>query len=273
MDWLLISKLTGGLGLFLYGMHQLEDALRELGGRAFKLFLRRHTSRPLKALLSGTIITALLQSSSVVTFIVLGFVGAGVFSMESALAVVLGSNLGTTLSNWLVAFLGFKLDIESYALPVAGLAGIGLVFSSGNRKLFHSCRFLLGFALLFLGLDYIRDAIEAGMKDFDFGTYLDLPVPVFILIGFVITALIQSSSATMVITLSALHSGVLPFHLAVAVIIGSESGTAVKSLLAALGGAASKRKVATGNLLFNLFITLFAYALMRPLISLRRTFS
>ena len=111
-------QLLAGLSIFLFGMYQLEIALKQLAGRTFKLFLRKHTENKLSAIFSGTIVTAVLQSSSVVTFMVLSFVGAGVINMRNALAVVLGSNLGTTLDSWVVAMLGFKLDIEKFALQV-----------------------------------------------------------------------------------------------------------------------------------------------------------
>ena len=261
-------QLLAGLSIFLFGMYQLEIALKQLAGRTFKLFLRKHTENKLSAIFSGTIVTAVLQSSSVVTFMVLSFVGAGVINMRNALAVVLGSNLGTTLDSWVVAMLGFKLDIEKFALPIIAVSGIGLIVFVNRKKLFQVSNFLLGFGLLFLGLNYMKKSMESLFTNLDFTPYLHLNLLSFVLIGFVITAIIQSSSATMVITLTTLNAGAIPFNFAVAIIIGSELGTSIKTLVGSIGGISAKRRVALGNIIFNFVITVFAFAFMTPIISL-----
>ncbi len=261
-------QLLAGLSIFLFGMYQLEIALKQLAGRTFKLFLRKHTENKLSAIFSGTIVTAVLQSSSVVTFMVLSFVGAGVINMRNALAVVLGSNLGTTLGSWVVAMLGFKLDIEKFALPIIAVSGIGLIVFVNRKKLFQVSNFLLGFGLLFLGLNYMKKSMESLFTNLDFTPYLHLNLLSFVLIGFVITAIIQSSSATMVITLTTLNAGAIPFNFAVAIIIGSELGTSIKTLVGSIGGISAKRRVALGNIIFNFVITVFAFAFMTPIISL-----
>lgn len=261
-------QLLAGLGIFLYGMLQLEVALKELAGRTFKLFLKKHTSNKFSAILSGTVVTGVLQSSSVVTFIVLSFVGAGVITMRNALAVVFGSNLGTTLGSWVVAALGFKFNIEAFALPIIAVAAFGLIVFANRKKLYHYSKFAMGFGLLFLGLSFMKESIESLVKDFDFTPYLHYNRIVFVLLGFIITAIIQSSSATMVITLSALNSGVIPFETATGIVIGSELGTSIKVLFGSIGGIAAKRSVAFGNIFFNFVITVFAFFLMHPIISL-----
>lgn len=266
MDWINFWKLLAGLGIFLFGMAQLEESLKELAGRTFKLFLKKHTDNRLKAILNGTIITAFLQSSSVVTLIVLGFVGAGVISMRNALAVVFGSNLGTTLDSWVVATLGFKLNLESLSLPIIAISGVGLTALTGNKKIYQIFKFTMGFGLLFLGLGFMKESIEVLIHDFDFARYQNLNRLGFVFIGFVITAIIQSSSATMVIVLSALNTAAIPFEIAVSVIIGSELGTSVKTVLASINGIAAKRRVALGNIIFNIIITIFAYLFTFPLI-------
>lgn len=249
-------------------MFQMEEALKQLAGRTFKLFLRKHTENKLSAIFSGTIVTAVLQSSSVVTLMVLSFVGAGIISMRNALAVVMGSNLGTTLDSWVVAALGFKVNIEAFALPIIAFAGIGLIVFANRKKLYHTSKFLMGFGLLFLGLSFMKESMESLLHDFDFTPYLHLGNLSFVIIGFLITAIIQSSSATMVITLSALNTGAIPFPVAVAIIIGSELGTSIKTLLGSIGGISEKRRVALGNILFNFTITFFAFLFMSPLIAL-----
>ena len=266
MDWNNFWQLLAGLGLFLLGMAQLEQALKELAGRTFKLFLKKHTDNRLKAILNGTIITAFLQSSSVVTLIVLGFVGAGVISMRNALAVVFGSNLGTTLDSWVVAALGFKFNLENLSLPIISVAGVGSIIFSENKKLHEVFKFAMGFGLLFLGLDFMKGSIEIFVLDFDFAKYQHLNRLGFVFMGFIITAIIQSSSATMVIVLSALNTGVIPFEIAVSVVIGSELGTSIKTILASIRGVAAKRLVALGNIIFNITITVFAYLFTYSLI-------
>lgn len=268
MDWSNFWQLLAGLGLFLFGMSLLEEALKELAGRTFKLFLKKHTDNQLKAILNGTVITAFLQSSSVVTLIVLGFVGAGVISMRNALAVVFGSNLGTTLDSWVVAALGFKFNLESLSLPTIAIAGTGLIALGQNKKLHQVCKFAMGFGLLFLGLGFMKESIELFVQDFDFASYQNLNRLGFILMGFVLTAIIQSSSATMVIVLSALNTGAIPFEIAVSVIIGSELGTSLKTVLASVSGIAAKKRVALGNVIFNVTITIFAFLFTYPLIQL-----
>ena len=261
-------QLLAGLGIFLFGMFQLENAMKQLAGRTFKLFLQKHTENKLGAIFSGTLVTAVLQSSSVVNIMVLSFVGAGVISMRNALAVVFGSNLGTTLDSWVVAMLGFKFDIEKFALPIIAIAGIGLIAFANRKKLYHVSNFLMGFGLLFLGLHFMKGSMESLLNDFDFKPYIHLGKLSFVLLGFIITAIIQSSSATMVITLSALNTGAIPFDIAAAIIIGSELGTSIKTALGAIGGIAAKRRVALGNIIFNFVITFLAFLFMGPIIEL-----
>lgn len=256
---------AAGLGIFLYGVSLLESSLNKLAGRTFKLFLKKHTGNKLEAIGSGTIVTAMLQSSSVVSFMVLAFVGAGVMNMRNGLAVVFGSNLGTTLDSWVVALIGFKLNIEQFSLPVIALSGLGLAFLSGN-KIRNICGFALGFGLLFLGMHYMKISIESLVTGFDFSPYADYNRLFFVLLGFIITAIIQSSSATMVIVLSALNTGAIPFHAAVAIIIGSELGTSMKILLGSIGNIPAKKQLAIGNTIFNLVITGFAVVFMTLLI-------
>ncbi|HLP18897.1 MAG TPA: Na/Pi symporter [Chitinophagales bacterium] len=261
-------QLSAGIGLFLFGMYLIEEALKNISGRNFKLFLQRITKNRFGAVAGGAIVTAVLQSSSMVSLMVLAFVGAGVFTMKNAIAIILGANLGTTLDSWVVATLGFKVNIEIAAYPALFVGGILLILVNNRRAAKYTAYFLLGFGLLFIGLAYMKTAMESQVKEFDFSHYAQLPLPVFLLIGFIITMLVQSSSVTMALTLSALHSGAIGFAPATAIVLGSETGTTIKIGLSALGGNASKKRVALGNFLFNVFLTLFAFALLRPILYL-----
>ena len=264
----IIFKLAAGIGLFLFAMHLLEESLKNLSGRNFKLFLQRITKNNIGAVAGGIIVTVVLQSSSMVSLMVLAFVGAGVFSMKNAMAIILGANLGTTLASWLVATLGFKVNIEIVAYPAVCIAGLLLIIFGNRKTIKYISYFLFGFGLLFIGLSFMKTAMENQVQDFDFTPYSQMPLIVFLLLGFVFTVIIQSSSVTMALTLSALYAGAINFPIAATIVLGAETGTIIKVLLSAIGGNASKKRVALGNLLFNIFITAFAFALLNPILLL-----
>jgi phosphate:Na+ symporter len=263
-----IFKLAAGIGLFLFAMYLIEEALKNLSGRTFKLFLQRVTKNNIGAVAGGTIVTAILQSSSMVSFMVLAFVGAGVFTMKNAMAIILGANLGTTLASWLVATLGFKTNIEIIAFPVVCIGGFLLILFGNRKKIKYLSYFLLGFGLLFIGLSFMKTAMEAQVEHFDISEYAAMPKIIFLLLGFIITMVVQSSSVTMALTLSALHAGVVDFPTAAAIVLGSETGTTIKIVLGAIGGNASKKRVALGNILFNIILTIIAFLLLKPILLL-----
>ena len=261
-------KLAAGVGLFLFAMYLLEESLKNLSGRNFKLFLQRITKNAIGAVTGGAIVTAILQSSSMVSFMVLAFVGAGVFTMKNAMAIILGANLGTTIDSWLVATLGFKTDIEVIAYPAVCLGGFLLILFGNRKNIKYLSFFLFGFGLLFIGLSFMKTAMEAQVKIFDFSQYAQMHLIVFLFIGFIITMLVQSSSVTMALTLSALHAGAISFPIAAAIVLGSETGTTIKIVLGAIGGNASKKRVVLGNFIFNVCTTVFAFLLLKPILSL-----
>ncbi len=216
----------------------------------------------------GAIVTALLQSSSVVSFMVLAFVGAGVFTLKNAMAIILGANLGTTISSWLIATIGFKINIEVIAYPLVFLGGLLMILLGHRKSTKYLSYFLFGFGLLFIGLSFMKIAMEAQVNQFDFSPYAQLSPFIFLIIGFIITLVVQSSSVTMALTLSALYAGVLSFEAAVAIILGSETGTTIKIILGALGGNASKKRIVLGNFIFNITITILAFTFLKPIIRL-----
>jgi len=233
--------------------------------RSFKLFLKKQTSNPFKAIFGGAIVTAILQSSSAVNFMVLAFVSAGVITMRNAFAVIMGTNLGTTLTGWIVATLGFKMDIESIAYPIAGVAGLLLFSFSGRQKLSNICHFLMGFSFLFIGLGLLKESMEGEDIQHLFENFTDSSLFVFLILGFVATTITQASSATVAITLSILNQQLIGFESAIAIVIGSEVGTSIKLILGALDGVAVKKRVAIGNLIYNLVTTILAFAFLKPL--------
>ncbi len=263
-----IFKLSAGIGLFLFAMYLLEESLKNLSGRNFKIFLQRTTKNKIGAVAGGALVTAVLQSSSMVSLMVLAFVGAGVFTMKNALAIILGANLGTTIDSWLVATLGFKTNIEVIAYPAVCTGGLLLILFGKHKIIKYTSYFLFGFGLLFIALSFMKTAMEAQVEVFDFSKYAEMSLAVFLLIGFLITSIVQSSSVTMALTLTALHVGAINFPSAAAIVLGSETGTTIKILLSALGGNASKKRVALGNLFFNVFLTIFAFVLIKPILLL-----
>jgi phosphate:Na+ symporter len=259
---------AAGLALFIFGMMRVEDSLKDLAGRPFKKFLQQQTKNPVKAVLAGTGVTAVLQSSSVVLLMVLSFVGAGIMEMRNALAVVMGSNLGTTLDSWIVAIFGFKLEVEKLSYPILAIALIGLVFFRSRSGIRHFSEFLVGFSLLFIGLAWMKQSASELADPLILQSITAKSPYIFIPIGFLFTVLIQSSSATMAIALTALHSGLIPLEHAAAMVIGSELGTGVKIILGALGGIPDKKRVALGNFYFNGITLIIAAIILYPLLDL-----
>ncbi|MCH8554375.1 MAG: Na/Pi symporter [Schleiferiaceae bacterium] len=265
MDTIDYWGLIAGLGLFLFGIMLMEEAIKTLSGKAFKILIRKYTATPLRAVGTGTVATAILQSSSAVTLMTLAFVGAGIMQMSSAIGVVLGANLGTTVTSWLVASLGFKVKIEALAMPFVGIGGLMYLFLEGKPRAAQLGKLLLGFGLLFLGLDYMKVSISDFAENFDLSPYADYGRLFFFLIGVIITALVQSSSASLAIILTALFSGILTFETAAAMAIGANVGTTITVLIGAVGGGALKMRVAMSHLIFNFVIGVLALLFLSQL--------
>jgi phosphate:Na+ symporter len=252
-------KLMAGLGIFLFGMVLLEESVKSLSGRAFRRMIRLYTDTRLKAIGSGTLVTAILQSSSAVSLMVLAFVGAGVMSMQNGVGVIMGSNIGTTFTAWIVATLGFKIKIESFALPFIGIGGIGLMFFRNSTKLSHTSRLLIGFGFLFLGLDYMKGSVENIAQIFDVSRIPDYGLWLYLLIGILLTAVMQASAASIVIVLTALNSQLITFEIGAAMVIGANVGTTITVLLGAIGGAPVKKRVGFSHLIFNAVTAVVAF--------------
>jgi phosphate:Na+ symporter len=267
MNW---WQLFAGVAVFIFAMSLLEDSLKNLAGRPFKKFLQRQTSHKFRAIVAGTFVTAVLQSSSVVLLMVLSFVGAGVMSMRNAMSVSFGANLGTTVSSWVVALLGFKIELDAVAYPILVVFLLIKILLPSNNNMKYLTHFIMGFSLLFIGLEWMKTSVS-GIVDASFiSSFADLSPYLFIVAGLVITAVIQSSSATMAITLTALHGSIIPFESAACVVIGSELGTTIKILIGAWTGDTDKKRVAVGNVIFNVVITVLSTLFLYPLIHLIR---
>lgn len=265
--------LLGAVGLFLYGMKVMSEGLQKVAGDRLRGILSAMTKNRFTGVLTGILITALIQSSSASTVMVVSFVNAGLMSLAQSMAVIMGANVGTTVTAWVISIFGFKVNISLFALPLIGFA-IPLLFSKkSNCKSIGE--FMIGFSFLFMGLDYINHSVpdlQANPEIFhflqDYTSRGFLSVIIFVLVGVVLTLIIQSSSATFAIVLIMCSKGWIPFDMACAVVLGSNIGTTITPILASLSGNIAAKRAALGHFLFNLFGTIWAIVLFYPFIQL-----
>lgn len=255
--------LLAGIGSFMFGMYVMEQALRQLMGRPFKVFLRRQTQKPLQAIASGAVATALLQSSTMVSLMVMSLAGAGVIGLESGLGLILGANLGTTATGWLISFFGFRFDLPNLAYPLLAMGGLGAVFLR-NNKWQSAAKVITGFSLMFVGIGLMRDSFSAFAEAASHLKLDDHPQPWYVLVGFILAAVLHSSSATVALALSSMASGVLGLEHAMLLVIGADLGTTVTALMATINSNTVKRRVGWSQILFNLFSASVAW-LMVPI--------
>jgi len=245
----LVFGVLGGLGLFIFGMRTMSEGLQKIAGERLRRILAALTNNRIVGTLVGIGVTALIQSSSATTVMVVGFVNAGLMSLVQSIGVVLGANIGTTVTAQLIAF-----KITHLALPAIGI-GAGLkIFSRKNRKLMYTGEVILGFGLIFFGLSVMKDAFDP-IKDSEYFRQLFLLIGdnhlLGVLLGAILTMIVQSSSATIGITLALASSGLLTFEASVALILGENIGTTITANLAALGTNLAARRTALAHFLFN----------------------
>lgn len=257
-------QLLAGLGLFLLGMDQLERAVHAVAGRQFSAMLRHATGHPLLSIALGFFATAVLQSSSILGLMVLAFVGAGILPMRNAIGVILGSNIGSTVTGWLVAAVGFSLDLEAMALPVIGLGAVGVVFAAAETRVNAWSAILLAFGLMLLGMQQMVGAADTFARGFDPATLAGQHPIVFFLAGVIITVIVRTSAATIMMTLSAMNAGIIGLEQAAAIAIGADLGTTSTMAIAAVKGVAAKKQVALCHVLFNTATDLLAFFLLLP---------
>lgn len=251
------ATLLGALGVFLYGMKLLSEALQKVAGARMRNLLAAMTSTRLKGILTGGLVTVVIQSSSATTVMVVSFVNAGLLTLSQAVGVIMGANVGTTVTAWIISLIGFEMDLGLMALP---LLGIGVPFLFSKRNALHSIgEMILGFSLLFLGLMFLKDSVPDLSKYPDvletLSHYTQLgiwSVLLFVAIGIGLTVLVQSSSATMALTLLMCANGWIDFQMAAAMVLGENVGTTITAIIAASVGNTSARQTALFHLVFNL---------------------
>ncbi len=252
------------LGLFLFGMLYLEDSLKKAAGNSFKRWVKVSTETDRKALVTGAIATAALQSSSVTTLMALSLVGAGLMSLQSSIGVIFGSNIGSTATGWVIALVGFKFDIRLIALAMVGFGGIGSVLF-GEGRLRHTFGGITGFGLIFLGIEGMKESFITLSSAIDIVALQGYHPLVFLLIGLLLTAIIQSSAASIALAQSALFTGILGFEHAAAFVIGANVGTTLTAIIGAIGGSSDKKRAALAHVLFNVSTGIVAFSLLVPL--------
>ena len=267
-----ILGFLGGIGLFLFGMETLTAALRSLAGEGLRRWLLRMTSSPLRGVLTGAGITAVVQSSTAVTVMTIGFVGAGLISFSQSLGVIYGANIGTTVTGWIIMLVGVKLKLGVLALPV--LFAASLMGILGEGRLARAGRMLAGLSLLFIGLDLMQVA-SAGVDAHITSDWLPPDTwagrLMMAVVGLVLVAIMQSSSAGIALTLILLGSGTLSFGQAAAMVAGMNVGTTLTGFLASLGGGSEMQRAALANLLFNVVSAMLALPLIAVLVPLLHT--
>ena len=268
-----LLTLLGALGMFLYGMNLMSSGLQKAAGSKMRNFLTAMTSNPFKGVMTGLGITSVIQSSSATTVMTVGFVNAGLLTLSQAVGVIMGANIGTTVTAWLVAWLGFKADISLFAVP---LMAVGFILSlSKQDKRRHISELIVGFSLLFLGLSLMKESVPdlketpevlAFIQDwtsYGFGSVL-----IFLVFGTILTLVLQSSSATMALTLIMVNMGWIPFDMGAAMVLGENIGTTITANIAASVGNANARRAALAHTLFNVFGVCWVLLLFRPFLML-----
>lgn len=265
--------LLGAVGLFLYGMKVMSEGLQKAAGDRLRNILSAMTRNRFTGTVTGFFITALIQSSSASTVMVVSFVNAGLMTLAQSMAVIMGANVGTTFTAWIIALFGFKVDISAFALPLIGLA-VPLLFSSKGRTKSIG-EFTIGFAFLFMGLDMISKYVPDLQSNPEMFAFLQRyasmgfgSVLIFCMVGIVVTMVIQSSAAMFAITLIMCSKGWITFDLACALVLGSNIGTTVTPLLASMSGNVAAKRTAMGHLLFNLLGTIWTFAVFFPFVDL-----
>ena len=273
MGILQIFTLFGAMGMFLYGMNLMSSGLQKAAGDRLRGFLSAMTSNPFKRVMTGVGITALIQSSSATTVMVVSFVNAGLLTLVQAIGVIMGANIGTTITAWMVSLLGFKADISILAVP---LMLLGFLFSNSKKNQHKNIgELIVGFSLLFLGLSFMKESVPdlkqtPEVLEFvrQWSGYGFWSVLIFLGVGTVLTLILQSSSATMAITLIMLSMGWIPFPMACAMVLGENIGTTITANIAASVGNHSAKRAALSHTIFNVFGVIWALVLFWPFLGL-----
>lgn len=267
------AKLLGSLALFLYGMKIMSEALQKFAGDRLRSILTAMTTNRVTGVLTGMLITMLIQSSSATTVMVVSFVNAGLLTLGQSIGVIMGANIGTTVTAWIISILGFKVSLADYALPLLAIGAIPVLFAQNSNKKSVG-EFIFGFSFLFMGLSMLQSnapdlkhnpEMLAFLQNYtDMGFF---SIILFVLIGTVLTMIVQASAATMAITLIMCANGWISFELGAALVLGENIGTTITANLAAITGNTQARRAAMAHLMFNVFGVIWVLIVFNPLTS------
>ena len=266
-------KLIGSLGLFLYGMKIMSEGLQKVAGDRLRRILTAMTTNRVTGVLTGVLITALIQSSSATTVMVVSFVNAGLLTLAESISVIMGANIGTTVTAWIISIFGFKVDMAAFALPLLAIA-LPLIFSGkSNRKSIGE--FIFGFSFLFMGLSYLKanaPDLNANPEMLAFvQNYTDMgffSILLFLFIGTILTMIVQASAATMAITLIMCANGWISLELGAALVLGENIGTTITANLAALTANTQAKRAALAHFVFNVFGVIWVLIIFHPFMEL-----
>ncbi len=272
-----LLTLVGSLGLFLYGMKMMSEALQRVAGSRMRNILSSMTSNRFLGVLTGFLVTAIIQSSSATTVMVVSFVNAGLLNLTQSIGVIMGANIGTTVTGWIISLLGFKVSISAYALPLIGIS-LPLIFSKSTRRRTWG-EFIIGFALLFMGLEALKTSVPNLKENPEILGFLQEytnlgfgSVLLFLAIGTILTIIIQSSSATMALTFVMCNQGWIPFSLAAAMIMGENIGTTITANIAAAVGNTSAKRAAFVHFMFNMLGVIWMLMVFHPFVNIIDSF-
>ncbi|NPD44101.1 MULTISPECIES: Na/Pi cotransporter family protein [unclassified Lentimicrobium] len=263
-----ILTLIGSLGLFLYGMKLMSEALQKVAGSKMRQILAAMTSNPLKGAFTGFLVTTTIQSSSATTVMIVSFVNAGLISLVASVGVIMGANIGTTVTAWLIAILGFKVSLSFLSLPLIGIS-FPLFFSKNSTRKSWG-EFIIGFAILFIGLQFLKENVP-GIDNAETLSFLSsltdmgfISTLIFVMVGTILTVIIQSSSATMALTLVMCYNGLITFEMAAAMVLGENIGTTITANIAAYVANVSAKRAARAHLIFNIFGVVWMLIVFHP---------
>ncbi len=268
-----LLELVGSLGLFLYGMKLMSEALQKSAGNKLRSIMAAMTSNRVMGVMTGFLVTAIIQSSSATTVMLVSFVNAGLMSLVQSISVIMGANIGTTVTAWIISVFGFKVSISDFSIPIIAIA-FPLIFSKRNSRK-NWGEFLIGFALLFMGLDLLKHSVPDVKHNPEIlqflASYTDLgylSIILFLFIGSLLTIVVQSSSATMAITLIMCAQGWITYEIAAAMVLGENIGTTITANLAALSANISAKRAALAHTVFNVFGVLWMLIVFYPFTSM-----
>lgn len=268
-----VLQLVGALGLFLYGMNLMSEALQKVAGNKMRSILASMTKNRFMGVLTGVVITSIIQSSSATTVMVVSFVNAGLLSLAESITVIMGANIGTTVTAWLVSLVGFSFSIADIAIPLIGLS-LPFVFSKHDKRKSIG-QLIIGFSLLFIGLEFLKSGVPDLASNPEILEFLSnytnmgyLSVLLFLVIGTIITVVVQSSSAAMAITLVMISQGWINFEIGAAIVLGENIGTTITANLAALTANTNAKRAALSHTLFNLFGVIWVLIVFYPFLEI-----